>query len=197
MQDYGPRPQAREEGLVVQELGDESLVYDRATDSAHCLTAVAARVWKACDGSRDVREVAIAAGDEEILVEEALDELAQRGLLLANEPAFFGSSISRRHALSRIARIGAGATVLPLIISATVATPAALASGGSLGLGAVCTQNSDCAGSLECTGVSVEPLNLSACLPVDAHVAIRLTGCDSSNCAGVCATITAVSVCIT
>jgi hypothetical protein len=198
MHDYGSRPRAREEGLVVQELGDETLVYDRDTDVAHCLSAIAAHVWKGCDGAHGITDLALFAATSESLVEEALGELLQKGLLVDGEPIVTdGSSVSRRHAIARIAKIGAGATALPLIISATAATPAALASGGTGGLGTVCTQNSDCSGTFDCNGVSVGPLNLTACLPANAHVALRLTGCTPDNCTGVCATITAVSVCIT
>ena len=44
------KPLARSEELVIEELGDELLVYDERTQRAHCLSATAARVWRACDG---------------------------------------------------------------------------------------------------------------------------------------------------
>ena len=44
------RPVARQEGLVIQEMPDEVLVFDLKTNKAHCLNETAAFVWKACDG---------------------------------------------------------------------------------------------------------------------------------------------------
>ena len=57
-------PKAREEELVVRELGDETLVYDLKSHKAHCLNRTAALVWKSCDGRRTIREIAAAVGRE-------------------------------------------------------------------------------------------------------------------------------------
>ena len=43
-------PCARSEDLIVEELGEELLVYDMKADRGHCLSPVAARVWRRCDG---------------------------------------------------------------------------------------------------------------------------------------------------
>lgn len=55
------RPRQRRDGLVVQELPEETLVYDLERHEAHCLEAVAATVWEACDGRRTVEEIAARA----------------------------------------------------------------------------------------------------------------------------------------
>lgn len=39
-------PQARRTGLSIQELPDETLIYDRENDQANCLNATAAEIWK-------------------------------------------------------------------------------------------------------------------------------------------------------
>jgi hypothetical protein len=125
MQERYRQPVARDQGLVIQELGDESLVYDRETDVAHCLGAVATRVWRACNGERDLGDLARFSATSEDLAAEAVDELRSKGLLVA-PPASAGDStdVSRRHALKRIVGTGLAATSMPLIVSATVASAA-------------------------------------------------------------------------
>ncbi len=51
-------PIARKEGLVIQEMPEEVLVYDLDTNKAHCLNQTAAFVWKSCDGRNSVAEKA-------------------------------------------------------------------------------------------------------------------------------------------
>jgi hypothetical protein len=130
------RPQARTEGLVVQDLGAESLVFDRDRDIAHCLSPEAAAVWRACDGERDVAGIARVTGTDEELVADALDQLRSQGLLAGEAPpSSWSSLVSRRSALKRIAATGLAATSIPLIVSATIAAPLAHASGG---IGSLC-----------------------------------------------------------
>src|SRR4030095_16568422 len=57
-------PEARKEGLVVQELADEVLVYDRERDKAHCLNSTAALVWQTCAGKTPVSQIARAIEGE-------------------------------------------------------------------------------------------------------------------------------------
>ncbi|MBA3352846.1 MAG: PqqD family protein, partial [Blastocatellia bacterium] len=51
-------PIARKNGLVVQEVPDEVLVYDLETNKAHCLNQSAAMIWRSCDGKNSVSEIA-------------------------------------------------------------------------------------------------------------------------------------------
>jgi hypothetical protein len=50
----GFKPLARREKLVVQNLGDETLIYDLDENRAYCLNETAARVWQFCDGEKTV-----------------------------------------------------------------------------------------------------------------------------------------------
>jgi len=52
------QPRARTEGLVINDLTDEVLVYDLKRDKAHCLNQTAAAVWKLCDGQRTAAQIA-------------------------------------------------------------------------------------------------------------------------------------------
>ena len=57
-------PEAQREGLVVQEMSEEVLVYYRERNKAHCLNRTAALVWSHCDGNKSVAEMAHAIAKE-------------------------------------------------------------------------------------------------------------------------------------
>ncbi len=131
MHEHGSLPRARKDGLLEETVGEELLLYDRDSHTAHCLSPIAARVWRHCDGEHDLTGLAELAGVSESLVADALYELREKDLLAA-EPQLMQSTIpgiSRREAIGRIARIGAAAAAAPLIVSATAATPAMASSG--------------------------------------------------------------------
>ncbi len=126
MHAHGSRPRARQDGLLVDTIGEELLLYDQDSHTAHCLSPIAACVWQHCDGERDVTELAELAGVSEDLIADALHELREKDLLAA-EPALTQSTVpgvSRREAIGRVARYGAAATAGSMIVSATAATPA-------------------------------------------------------------------------
>ena len=56
---------ARQNGLVVQEMPGEVLVYDLDSNKAHCLNESAATVWRSCDGNNSVAD----AGTPEAVVD--------------------------------------------------------------------------------------------------------------------------------
>jgi hypothetical protein len=131
MHEHGSLPRARQDGLLVDAVGEELLLYDQNSHTAHCLSPIAACVWRHCDGKRDVTELAELAGVSEGLVVDALHELREKELLDA-EPHVMQSTvpgISRREAIGRVAGYGAAAASVPLIVSATAATPAMASSG--------------------------------------------------------------------
>jgi hypothetical protein len=131
MHEHGSPPLARRDGLLAEELGEELLLYDRDSHTAHCLSPIAACVWRHCDGEHGVTELADLAGASESLVADALRELREKDLLAA-EPQLMQSTVpgvSRREAIVRVARYGAAAAGASLIVSATAATPAMAESG--------------------------------------------------------------------
>jgi hypothetical protein len=117
------KPLARSEDLIVEELGDEVLVYDSKTDTAHCLTPDAARVWQGCDGATPIDSLTAQVGLSAERVEIALDEL-ERCDLLAARPTLTGEGHTRRELTMRVAQVGAAAAAVPLIISVSAPTPA-------------------------------------------------------------------------
>jgi hypothetical protein len=131
MHEHGSLPRAREDGLLVETVGEELLLYDQDSHTAHCLSPIAACVWRHCDGERDVTELAELAGTNETLIADALHELREKDLLHA-EPAPRQSIVpgeSRREAIGRVARYGAAAAAGSMVVSATAATPAMASSG--------------------------------------------------------------------
>ena len=133
------RPRVRRDGIVVRDLPEETLVYDRLSHAAHCLNRTAADVFRAADGTRSVEEIAAgldagAAGADERdrAVRLALEELGRAGLL----EAAADDGPSRREMLRRVG-IGA-AFLLPAVVSVLVPTPAE----------ALTTCVSDCTGNL-------------------------------------------------
>jgi hypothetical protein len=131
MREHGSLPRAREDGLLEERVGEELLIYDKNSHTAHCLSPLAACVWWHCDGELDVTELALHVGASENVVADALHALREKDLL-DDEPQPMHSTapgISRREAISRGARYGAAAVTVPLIVSATAATPAMASSG--------------------------------------------------------------------
>jgi hypothetical protein len=122
---YSQKPVARKEGLVIQEMPEEVLVYDLQTNKAHCLNQTAAFVWKNCDGENSVadivKQLASETGDDiqNDLVWLAIDQLGERDLLEATVPSKFAGE-SRRSVLKKIGF--ASMVALPVIASLTAPT---------------------------------------------------------------------------
>jgi hypothetical protein len=80
-------PLQRSEGLIVRELGDETLVYERERHRAHCLNPTTAAVIRLCDGSRSALGIAAtielpgSPSEREALVRVALAQLTAASLV--------------------------------------------------------------------------------------------------------------------
>lgn len=166
-------PLARTTGLSVSAVGAEILVYDRGTDTAHCLSENAALVWRACDGKLLIQALIDREGLDADTVERALGELNGLGLLdgppVRVQPPDRG--ISRRQAVGRLA----AAAVAPLVVS--VAAPAAWAATSvraktTCGPGNVCPPGT--VGCLSC--------GLGACSNVAGNTGV--CGGSSTTCTG-------------
>ena len=140
-------PQARQNELVVQDMPDEVLVYDLASNKAHCLNETSANIWKACDGTKSVAEIArILESDHggkvsEDLVWLAIDQLNEKDLLISKTNSPFAGQ-SRRDVIKKI---GLASVVLLPVIASLVAPPNALAS-----LSCACTSPANCAPKSGC-----------------------------------------------
>jgi hypothetical protein len=123
MQTRTTPPLARNEALVVEELGDELLVYDLSRDEAHSLGTVAAQVWKACDGKTTIDELATQLGLDRDAVVEAVEGLSTC-MLLADTTEADASRLTRRGLSLKAAKLGAAAAAAPLIVSIAAPTAA-------------------------------------------------------------------------
>jgi hypothetical protein len=150
-------PLARREGLVIQEMPEEVLVYDTNTNKAHCLNKTAAFVWKSCDGSHTINDIAGLMEEEfgtnvpDDLVWLAIDQLGKDDLLEVSEiPA---KGISRREV---IRRIGIASVIALPVVASLVAPSSALAavSCGCINPPACATQIG-CASLVLCNGLGV------------------------------------------
>ncbi|HEX3083106.1 MAG TPA: PqqD family peptide modification chaperone [Pyrinomonadaceae bacterium] len=141
------KPRARKEGLIVQSLPDETLVYDLDRDLAHCLNQTAALVWNQCDGSRTTKQIARAVSSDldhpidENFVWLALDQLGRNHLLIDSAPLPHVSGMNRREVMRALAV--SAAVAIPVVASIVAPMPAQAASG--------CLPNgSGCSSSIQC-----------------------------------------------
>lgn len=141
-------PIARTEDLIVQEMGPETLVFDRRTDVAHNLSPIASVVWALCDGKHDLEALVAAVteietADAQVATEAALAELGELGLLI--------DGVSRRETMKKMAKFGAGAFAVPLVVS-VMAPAAAMAGSGQIAANQTCTTSpyDQCQPGLNC-----------------------------------------------
>jgi hypothetical protein len=142
------KPVARKQGLVIQELPDEVLVYDLDRDRAHCLNATAAFVWQRCDGKNTTGQIARTLGRQfdcavdEKIVWLALDQLGKNHLLdrqPAPPPALVGMN---RRAMVRA--FGLAVFVAVPVVTSIVAPTRAGATASPLPDGSACSSDSQC-----------------------------------------------------
>lgn len=141
------RPKARSAKLVVQELQDETLVYDETNAKTLCLNRAAALVWGNCDGAHTIEQIAaLATKGDTAVATRCIEQLAKNGLLEGVAAARGMHDPNRRAAFRRLATGAAlvsAATALPVISVMVAPPPSQAASLG--GHGAPCTNGSQCA----------------------------------------------------
>jgi hypothetical protein len=144
------RPVARAEGLIVESVGEETVVYDVNTKEAHCLKPLAAAVFSYANGSNTTADIAelvayrLGTPVTEADVADAVKQL--EGSALLDTPLAVRSGLSRREAMGKFAKLGVAVSATPLI--ATVMAPAASAAGSKIPTGGCCgsTKTDTCTG---------------------------------------------------
>lgn len=125
-------PVARDDGLLIEAVGDETVIYDIESKEAHCLKALAAVVFAHADGQTSAADIAELAGYRlgqsfsEADVADAISQLETRALL--DTPLRVTQGVSRREAVRRFATAGVAAAAVPTLIT-TILAPNALAAG--------------------------------------------------------------------
>jgi hypothetical protein len=146
-------PRARREGLLMQELPHELLIYDTERHKAHCLNPTAAFIWKHCDGNTSVAEIArrleksLKTIVDEDVVWFALSQLEKDHLL--EEKLAWPAGANRISRRELVRRLGIGAAIAVPIITSIVAPTAAYAGSGP-NTGAPCSGPQDCTGGTNC-----------------------------------------------
>jgi hypothetical protein len=162
------KPVARADELVVEEVGDELLVYDQTNETAHSLSVAAARVWRACDGERSARALSVELDMDADTVARALEELDECNLLDHGGPL---TGMTRREAALKGAKVGAAAATAPLIYSILAPVPAMAATQAyCIALG--CTQGCGTCHQAGC----------ACCGPGGNEDKICVQDCTSTNC---------------
>ena len=149
-------PLARTKQIVTKEIDGELLIYDGATDEAHCLNSSAAAIWKLCDGRTSAKEMAHLASRaegipvDEIVIHSALRQLSARALLAQGEEVRSQPvNISRRD-LAR--RLGVAVALLPIITS--ISAPTALAAVSCAGPCSGGPGRGSCPAGCLCSGIT-------------------------------------------
>ena len=115
-------PRARRDNLVVERVGDETLIYDLLTDRAHCLNHSASFVWEHSDGKTGTDQLLqglkteVDAGASAEVVDYALDRLARARLLDARPDV--SAHVTRRQL------VRSAAAAIPLVTSLLAPTVA-------------------------------------------------------------------------
>jgi hypothetical protein len=149
---------ARVDGIISEPVGEELVVYDGDNQSAHALSAAAAAVWVLCSGERSLDQIAGELHIDLEIVQQALRELGDCGLLADDLTVKHG--YSRREAAARFAKVAAATLSVPLIYSVAISPATAAASGcaasGPLASAMGCTADPGFSGSISssvcCTG---------------------------------------------
>jgi len=159
---YASAVSDRVEGLIIRDVGTETIVYDPRTHRAHCLGRTAAAVWRMWDSRSETREIAHrvsqALGEplDETSVRFVLRRLGRAGLVDTHERGSDGAGekqgrLGRRAALRRV-----GVASLA-VLSIAVRSPAQAAA-TCLPNGRQCLRSSECCSSCcnsdpgRCTG---------------------------------------------
>jgi len=158
------KPIARKQGLVIQELPDEVLVYDLERDRAHCLNETAAFVWQRCNGRRSIAQIAKILGHhldcvvDENIVWLALDQLSRNHLLEKQTAIPQTITTMNRRALVRAMGLTA-AVAIPLVTS--ILAPTLHAPVSCIPQNAACDPltGPPCCSGLSCSGGTCQPPN--------------------------------------
>jgi len=141
------RPLARTEGLVVQEVVGETLIYDLTSHKACCLNMSASKVWRYCDGASSISDIVSKFEKDghgnvtEDFVWLALDQLNTYGLL--NDQIELSVPVPSRRLLLK--KVGLATAVALPIIATLTAPQSALAH-----VSCVCTSPALCANMTFC-----------------------------------------------
>lgn len=153
------KPLARSDGLVIEEVFDELVIYDLERDRVHSLNPTAAFVWHRCNGQHTTDELVALLQREfrvsqaETLLWSTLDRLEKAHLLHGKVPYPSGTqkTYTRREMLKMAGR-GAGLTVAMLPVIKSIVAPSVAQAASD-----------DTGGCTSCGGPASHPLGFGIC----------------------------------
>lgn len=161
-------PLVKTEGLVMQDLGDELLVYDMETKQASCLNRSARSFLQSCDGETTVYEAAEKLDLSPDLVISTVGAFSKAGLLAEPLSGIPTTGISRRKLLRAAATLG---VAVPIV--STLVAPSAVHAASCGGAESPCTQNpgggSTCCAQLTCVSFGGGGSFCAGCIPVGSQ----------------------------
>lgn len=116
-------PKVRNQNIVIQEIGDEILIYDLEINKAYCLNETSAIVYQNCDGETDFTEIKTNHNFSEELISFALEQLEKENLL-EKDSGFISpfKGFSRREVIKKIGL----SSMVALPVIASVIAPKAI-----------------------------------------------------------------------
>jgi hypothetical protein len=128
----GSNPKTRFESLVVQEIENETMVYDLKVNKAYLLNEISQQVWQLCDGSRTTEEISqvlsksLKTNISEDLIWLALDGFRRNDLLeKAEEVEIDFGGLTRRQVIKKIGFASLAALPAIAIVTSPTAVQAA------------------------------------------------------------------------
>lgn len=155
-----PNPLRKTQGLIIEKMGDDQLVYHTERSQAFHLNPTLGQIWELCDGHRDLAAICASLPHLEAAdVEKGLQQLSENGLLQSEAPL---TGVSRRKLLKGLGRAAVAAPLLTMVaVPAGVAAASAAAnpctgcggvSGSRCPNGCACIADADCQAGSVCTG---------------------------------------------
>lgn len=143
-------PKTRNENIIMQDVGDEILIYDTITNQAFSLNETSAKVFNACDGVQTFDKLKSKYQFTDDLIYLALDELKAKNLLdaAANYQTPFGG-MNRREVIRKVGL----ATMIALPLISSIIAPKAInaaSGGGTVARGQTCTNTLQCVSGNVC-----------------------------------------------
>jgi hypothetical protein len=128
-------PESRKDGLLLQEVGDELVIYDQMSHHVHRLNQTAAFIWRHCDGHRDVPTLAallrswLGLPADANLVKLAIRRLGAAELLTQSlSKCMEVNQITRRQVLRQLSIAGPLTFLLPVVATILAPVPSFAAS---------------------------------------------------------------------
>lgn len=141
------KPKSRQENIVVQDLQDETLIYDLTTDKAFCLNETSSFVWQNCDGEKEVGQIAegLARKNRQPVNEDivwlAIEQLRADNLLSDAEiSADVFAGMNRREIIKKVGL----ATMIALPVVFGLTAPTAVHAASCSAVGQPCTSDAQC-----------------------------------------------------